>query len=445
MPHPPICIAFRYLELYKQNPEMARASVAQVIKNNPSLSVSALSKICCCTRNVIYDILDRIEKDIGFANRSCAPKSSPNKIDSALEDKIVTMRKTTNFGCIRIMCELKSINGTSIHHNTVGKVLKRKGLNSRKRRKSKNQELRDCYYSPFHLIEIDIKEIQDSHALPQVVYDHVDRYNLPNYQFTAIDTFTRLRWLSYGYEKSFTNGLSFLFYILLELRQAGVKETIVFQTDNGQEFGGFEEKKINRIDEELKLFNCRFIHIPKGQKYKQGHVERSHKTDDEELYIPFLTEAKNTKEFIELTSKWVWYYNTERSHQGSHMKLKSPFKYAKDLQESGWESNDREETEEDAITGLGEKKIKYLPKTVKLEKLQLIPVLLLDNVCVELMFYYQKLLNQLKKIESSELDTKLKYRTESEIKSVVHVCVQYRKYLTNIVFLFRVLASLFGL
>jgi len=48
----------------------------------------------------------------------------------------------------------------------------------------------------------------------------------------------------------------------------------------------------------------------------------------------------------------------------------------------------------------------YFPKEVKLDKLKLIPVLLLDNVSVVLMFYYNKLLNLLKKSKQIVLKNK---------------------------------------
>jgi transposase len=387
--------------------------------------------MCDCSRTTIYAVLAR-DKDpcLGLENRSSRPLSNCNQTNSEIENLVVQMRKQSNFGSRRISVELARNKGVKTHKNTVYKILKRNGVNFRKKRKSKNNDLRDYYQSPFRFIEIDIKEVKDTKALPQEVYEQVDKYNLPHYQFTATDTFTRMRWLGYGYEKSFTNGFGFLFYTMLQLRQAGITEEIIFQTDNGQEFGGFEEKKIKQLDEELKLFNCRFIHIPKAQKHKQGHVERSHRSDDEELYIPYLTTAKDTKSFIELAGKWVWYFNVKRPHQGKYLNDSSPFEYAQRLQDEGYQKEVKvtEFVAGKEITKLDENgyemtevKRFYLPKGVNLDKLKLIPVLLLDNVSVELMFYYNKLLNSLRKKKQSQVSLESK----DSLKSVQEVCGCY--------------------
>ena len=435
--NPPL-VVFSYLELYKQNPKLARQTLLNFIKNNPELSKAEIARMCKCSRTTIYDVLAR-NKDpsLDLENKSSRPLSFKNQTNSEIEGLVVTMRKQSNFGSRRISVELKRKKAITIHKNTVYKILKRNNLNFRKRRKSKNKELRDYYHSPFRFIEIDIKEIKDTTALPKEVYEHVDKYKLPNYQFTATDTFTRMRWLSYGYQKTFTNGFGFLFYILLQLRQSGVKGEIRFQTNNGQEFGGFEEKKIRQLDEELKLLNARFIHIPKAKKHKQGHVERSHRSDDEELYIPHLTDTKDTKSFLELASKWVWYFNVDRPHQGKHLNDCSPFEYAQKLQVNGYEKEVKvvklvEGKEVVQIDSEGYETIKkekyYLSKEVKLDKLKLIPVLLLDNVSVELMFYYSKLLNLLKKSKQIGSKTKVSDQVKFEAETNQNSLDLYSKY-----------------
>lgn len=404
--NPPL-VAFSYLELYKQNPELARATVLQVIRNNPKLAVSKVASICSCSRTTIYDILSR-DKDPtkSLLNRSTRPKNPNNQTSSEIEELVVNLRKQSNFGSRRISVELARNKDIKLHKNTVYKILKRNNLNFRVKRKSKNKELRDYYHSPFRFIEIDIKEVKDTTALPKEVYEHVDKCNLPNYQFTATDTFTRMRWISYGYQKTFTNGFGFLFYILLQLRQSGITQEIRFQTDNGQEFGGFEEKKIRQIDEQLQLFNCRFTHIPKAQKYKQGHVERSHRTDDEEFYIPHLQSATDTKSLLKLASQWVWHFNTDRPHQGKYLNDQTPFEYALRLQTDGYQKEVKTgEINENGYEITKEERF-YLPKEVKLDKLKLIPVLLLDNVSVELIFYYNKMLDLLRKINQSDKSIK---------------------------------------
>jgi hypothetical protein len=55
---------------------------------------------------------------------------------------------------------------------------------------------------------------------------HARAINVPPYQWTAIDIKTRLRFLSYSYEKSFSNGLSFMLTIIYFLRILGITHRI---------------------------------------------------------------------------------------------------------------------------------------------------------------------------------------------------------------------------
>ena len=64
------------------------------------------------------------------------------------------------------------------------------------------------------------------------------RLNIPPYQWTAIDVKTRLRFISYSYEKTFTNGLMFMLLLIYFVRSFGIEHKITLQTDNGEEFGG---------------------------------------------------------------------------------------------------------------------------------------------------------------------------------------------------------------
>jgi len=57
----------------------------------------------------------------------------------------------------------------------------------------------------------------------------------------------------------------------------------------GFEFGGENSKHLEKLDEKhYQPFGARLRRTPKGRKGYQGRVERSHRTDDEEFYIPCL-------------------------------------------------------------------------------------------------------------------------------------------------------------
>ena len=56
--------------------------------------------------------------------------------------------------------------------------------------------------------------------------------------------------------------------------------------------------------------------IRKGHPEDDAFVERSHQTDDQEFYIPYLLMIKNEKDLIKRAQWWQSIYNLERPHQG---------------------------------------------------------------------------------------------------------------------------------
>ena len=85
---------------------------------------------------------------------------------------------------------------------------------------------------------MDVKHIRDQKALTKEQIIHLDRYQIPNYQWGALDVNTRFKMIGYSREKSWTNGLCWYLWVISWLRSHGVKSQIVFTVDNGEEFGG---------------------------------------------------------------------------------------------------------------------------------------------------------------------------------------------------------------
>jgi hypothetical protein len=59
---------------------------------------------------------------------------------------------------------------------------------------------------------------------------------------------TRLRFISYSSEESFTKGLVFMMSIIYFLRVLGIRHEIVLQTDNGEGFGGKSVEKLEYLN-----------------------------------------------------------------------------------------------------------------------------------------------------------------------------------------------------
>lgn len=111
----------------------------------------------------------------------------------------------------------------------------------------------------------------------------------------------------------------------------GVKVQIIIQTDWGDEWGGDDGKKIAWKNQLLAPLGAEITRIQKGRKEQNGHVERSHKTDDEELYIPYGLEIKDTNSLFPTAHSWIRYYNTKREHAGDNLDYKITIEYAKEV------------------------------------------------------------------------------------------------------------------
>jgi len=104
--------------------------------------------------------------------------------------------------------------------DTIRNILKRHKLTKPKKRRGKFRSI--SYYDwdkiyPLQHFQIDLKVIRDKKSLPWATYQHIQRYKLPPYQWTAIDPYTKTKFLAYSYEKSFSNGLAFMLMIHLWL------------------------------------------------------------------------------------------------------------------------------------------------------------------------------------------------------------------------------------
>jgi len=116
------------------------------------------------------------------------------------------------------------------------------------------------------------------------------------------------------------------------LRAWGIDVEVDWQEDWGSEFGGENPEHLAELDEKYyRPFGARLRRAPKGRKGYQGRVERSHRTDEEEFFIPCLGRAKTAEEFLKMAQRWQYYYNVERPHFGAGMEGKSPLERLREL------------------------------------------------------------------------------------------------------------------
>jgi len=95
--------------------------------------------------------------------------------------------------------------------------------------------------------------------------------------------------------------------------------------DNGEEFGGKSWMKVRELRELIGGFGCRLIQNHKGHCEENAHLERSHRTGDEEFYIPRVLNIKCEADLLHEAMGYIYYYDNVRGH--SSLNYQTPFAY----------------------------------------------------------------------------------------------------------------------
>ena len=315
-----------YRGVCSMNPLEARRRLVQTYQESGSFSETV--RRWHTSRHLVRKWVRRYqaEGETGLHDRSRRPHHSPRLTPPQVEQKVMGAWKKTRYGRRRLALYLHR-QGLSISPHTIRHILRRhRPPHTRKRRKP----LYPAHWAwevqvPFSLIQTDVKDVLDKGALGSQLTTHLSRSRLPRYQWTACDGRTRLRFLAYSHRINRTNGLAFLILVLLWLRAFDVSTHVTFQTDWGQEFGGDNPQQVTTLSHQfLKPLMGQLGRYPKGRKGYNGRVERSHRTDDEEFYRPYLLLIPDTPRLLLYAHHWEYFYNALRPHFGSGMQASPP-------------------------------------------------------------------------------------------------------------------------
>ena len=320
-----------YKQLRKVNAEAARFAVLEYLKSNDH-NISQAASVFGISRPVVYDIL-RKGREGDLRDRSRAPHRQPRRTPPVIEDKVIEVKNKTRLGPERLSRYLKQYESVNLPAGTIRHILRRNKkridyhLSGFRVRKGK-REFVDWYSAkPFEIVQMDLKFIRDHKALTHNQILHLDRYDIPNYQWGALDVNSRFKLIAYSREKSWTNGLCWYLWVISWLRSHGVKSSIVFTVDNGEEFGGKSWIKVRELRKLISGFGCRLIQNHKGHCEENAHLERSHRTDDEEFYIPRALQIHSEADLLNEAMGYIYYYNNVRGH--SSLDYQTPFSYLK--------------------------------------------------------------------------------------------------------------------
>lgn len=325
-----IGIHLNYKELRNISPKAARQVVIQILKANKR-NISKTAKILKITRKTVYKTIKK-EKTGNLDDLSHKAYHIANKTPKDIEEKTVETKNKTNYGPKRIKEELFLRYKINLSSHTIRNILRRnkeKIKGKRIKRIKKSPRVFVDWYSAksFEVVQIDLKYIVDQKALSQAHISHIFSFNLPIYQWSALDVFSRFKLIAYSQEKSWTNGLTWFLWVTSWIRSHGIKNKIIYTVDHGTEFGGDCWWKISELKKLLSGFNCYLIQNHKKSPQENAHLERSHRTDDEEFYIPRLLDIKTNNQFYYEALQYLYYYNNRRKH--SSLNNQTPFETIK--------------------------------------------------------------------------------------------------------------------
>jgi transposase len=317
-----------YQELRQISPEAARRAILQVLKAHKG-NVTMTSKILSVSRATVYKAIRKNEAG-DLKDGSKAPHRVHNKTSAEIEARILVLREKTRYGPLRLKEELEALDGLSVSEHTIRNILRRNKAKSKlkphKPHKKGSRPYVDWYQAKaFEIVQIDLKYVVDQKALTMEQIRHFHARQFPLYQWTAVDVNSRFKLMAYSYQKSWTNGLTFFLWVLSWLRSHHVEVPIVFTVDRGEEFGGQSWLKLIELRKLLSGFGCSIIQNHPASPQENAHVERSHRTDDEEFYIPRLLSIHSQKDFFSEAMNYLYYYNTVRKH--SSLQRRSPWEH----------------------------------------------------------------------------------------------------------------------
>jgi transposase len=251
----------------------------------------------------------------GLKERSRAPHSCPHKIQGALEQQVVDLRRQLpTFGAQRLKREWD----LPLSHVAIYRIWRQHDLvHPRRRRYQRKQDLAALKqtWALFQQISADTKDLDDiPHYWPQM-----KARALPVVQYTAREVRSGLQFLAYASRRSAAASALFAQRIQTHLQRCGVNlKDVTWQTDNGGEFIGALQPDGSRsgFPAALTYFGSQHQRIPPAAHTYQSDVETVHRLIEDEFFD--LETFQNRADFMAKASLYQLYFNLARpnSHKG---------------------------------------------------------------------------------------------------------------------------------
>jgi hypothetical protein len=360
----------KYKEQIKEHELITKIRIIRyVLKEH--MPLKQVAEAFSCHRNTIGNILSRFDEKITPENQallvsqgasqtveelatryaaligsSRKPKSNKRSAGNDTESKIKELftTKKLRVGAKRMYTQLKRRYGDSaditeqnllkLSPGQLKGIYKRNAFTVQKVRSS-NGERRSLYDYPslacFEKLHYDVKHILDKHALPEEIYQLLAGREIPKYEWNIIDAKSRFRFIAYSYDISAEFGLYFLLFVVQYIRSVlhNLEQTMIIGFDNGSEFCAGSKRKEEEWNELLSSMNAGVYSYEPNFDIRKNLIERSHLTDDEELYIPRGIFMGTKQGFVKEVTGYQFYWNAQRSHSGIAMHDRTPFEVVK--------------------------------------------------------------------------------------------------------------------
>ena len=234
-------------------------------------------------RSYIYFWLDRYDGTLdSLRNRSKRPHSHPNQ-QNLEEIKLVRdmRRRNPTLGLMEFWFKLRA-RGYQRHYVSLFRLMVRMGWFIRKESSRKDYQAKpyEQMSHPGERVQIDVKWVPRECIVDGKVRQFC--------QYTAIDEYSRLRYLQAFDEANTFTSMQFLNEAVLWFRRRGIQIECV-QTDNGTEFTKHllrtrDEENLTSFEQLLQGLGIRYKHIRPYTPRHNGKVERSHREDQKRFY-----------------------------------------------------------------------------------------------------------------------------------------------------------------
>lgn len=253
--------------------------------------------------------------ETGLEPKSTEPKRYRVETSIRLKERVIEIRKKTKKCAQKIHWQIKK-EGFLIHARTIGKILKKEGLTRKYRVKKIQYKYIKAERKPGELVEIDVKYVPGK----------IDgkRY----FQYTAIDTASRWRYLEIFEEQSNYHSIIFLLRVIEKFPYP----VCAVKTDNGFVFtnrytGTYKRedlspRQLHSFDKCCARSNVTHYLIDPGKPSQNGTVERSHREDQEKFYNQ--NTFNSARDLQRKLKRWNMYYNN-LEHCGLHGKSPNEF------------------------------------------------------------------------------------------------------------------------